>query len=255
MLKAPQLEVNGMLTLWLHAETLSPWVCRGLAHTVTITVSSSVQLPYSVQKILFPRCHVTPLTLTVFRSPLPRLLSVGGRHRIMYVPLRVEHSTFCTQTSWEWVAFFGVVDHFIFSLSKYFGVKPQDTTGTVNIKCPLPRSQESSLSLPHHIGSWCLSSWLLSLLLKLIFISIFFICSLYVFLQELCPVSAKIFYEPSSLKIISSESPWDPDAQWAHSAVSSVFALVLSTQVPMSWTFKHSTLCSGILLLQYLISY
>lgn len=51
------------------------------------------------------------------------------------------------------VAFFGVVDHFMFSLSKYFGVKPQDTTGTVNIKCPLPRSQESSLSLPHHIGS------------------------------------------------------------------------------------------------------
>lgn len=68
-------------------------------------------------------------------------------------------------------------------------------------------------------------------------------------LQELCPVSAKIFYEPSSLKIISSEFPQDPDTQWAHSVMSSVFALALSTQVPMSWTFKHSTLCSGILLL------
>lgn len=185
-----------------------------------------------------------PDSLSVF-SPK----SIGGRHRIMYVPFRAKHSPFCTLTSWEWVAFFGVVDHFIFSLSKYFGVKPQDTTETVNIKCPLPRSQESSLSLPHRIGSWCLSSWLLSCLLKLISISIFFICSLYVFLQELCSGSAKIFYEPSSLKIISSEFPQDPDTQWAHSVMSNVFALALSTQVPMSWTFKHSTLCSGILLL------
>lgn len=156
---------------------------------------------------------------------------------------------FCTLTSWEWVVFLGVVDHFIFSLSKYFGVKPQDTTGTVRVKCLLPRSQESFLSLPHRIGSWCLSSWLFSLLLKLTFISIFFICSLYAFLQELCPGSAKVFYEHSNLKMISSEFPWDPDAQWAHSVMSSVFALALSTQVPMSWTFKHSTLCSGILLL------
>lgn len=247
--KVPQLEVIGRLPFRLHAEILPPWVCRGLTHAVTIPVISSVHLPYSVQKTLFPRCHAVPLTLTVFQSSFPRLLSVGGRHRIIYVPLRAEHSTFCTLTSWEWVVVFGVVDHFIFSLSKYFGVKPQDTTGTVNVKCPLPRSQESFLSLPHRIGSWCLSSWLFSLLLKLTFIRIFFICSLYAFLQELCPVSAKVFYEPSNLKIISSEFPWDPDAQWAHSVMSSVFALALSTQVPMSWTFKHSTLCSGILLL------
>lgn len=115
----------------------------------------------------------------------------------------------------------------------------------------MPTTQITRIILisPYRIGSWCLSSWLLSRLLKLISISIFFICSLYVFLQELCSGSAKIFYEPSSLKIISSEFPQDPDTQWAHSVMSSVFALALSTQVPMSWTFKHSTLCSGILLL------
>lgn len=72
--KAPQLEVIGRLTFRFHTEILSPWVCRGLAHAVTISVSSSVQLPYSVQQTLFPRCHAAPLTLTIFRSPLPRAL-------------------------------------------------------------------------------------------------------------------------------------------------------------------------------------
>lgn len=96
-LKAPQLEVIGRLTFRLHAEILSPWVCRGLAHAVTIPVSSSVQLPYSVQKTLFPRCHAAPLTLTVFRSSLPRAL-------VEDIGLYMSHLGLNTPRSAHWLA-------------------------------------------------------------------------------------------------------------------------------------------------------
>lgn len=138
----------------------SAWVCLGVVRPVTITVSY-VQLPHHIQKTLFPRCCVPPLALTIFLSPLPRFLSIGGRNTIMYAPfMSTPHSVHWDKLGMGclllscWSLYF-------FPLSKYIGVKTQDTTEVITINCWIPGSQEPSLSLPHCVGLWCLSSWLL----------------------------------------------------------------------------------------------
>lgn len=64
LLVAPQLRVG----------LVSPPCCAhtGLGHAVTASVSSYLQLPCCVQKMLFPPGHPLPLALTLFPSPLPK---------------------------------------------------------------------------------------------------------------------------------------------------------------------------------------
>lgn len=50
------------------------WACMGLVYSVTITVSLYVQLPYCIQKTLFPWSHLPCLALAIFPPSSKKIL-------------------------------------------------------------------------------------------------------------------------------------------------------------------------------------
>lgn len=78
----------------LHAKLLSVLNLHRFVLAITLTVSSQVQLPCSVQKTLLHHRHLPPLALIILLSSLPWwFLTLGRRGHDIDVPRMAEHFT------------------------------------------------------------------------------------------------------------------------------------------------------------------